>query len=37
VGWGGTVVVIDAERRAALAYVMNGMVAGLLGSDRTAQ
>ncbi|MGW0838719.1 serine hydrolase domain-containing protein [Streptomyces sp. NPDC002787] len=36
-GWGGSVVVIDTERRAAISYVMNGMGTGLLGSDRTAQ
>jgi CubicO group peptidase (beta-lactamase class C family) len=36
-GWGGSVVVIDAERRAAIAYVMNRMGAGLLGGDRTTQ
>ncbi|MET9685448.1 serine hydrolase domain-containing protein [Streptomyces coeruleorubidus] len=36
-GWGGSVVVIDTERRAAISYVMNSMGAGLLGSDRTNQ
>ncbi|MFC9678640.1 serine hydrolase domain-containing protein [Streptomyces sp. NPDC056948] len=36
-GWGGSVVVIDTERRAAISYVMNSMGTGLLGSDRTAQ
>ncbi|MFJ7012539.1 serine hydrolase domain-containing protein [Streptomyces albogriseolus] len=36
-GWGGSVVVIDTERRAAIAYVMNRMGAGQLGSARTAQ
>ncbi|MEU3937552.1 serine hydrolase domain-containing protein [Streptomyces sp. NPDC029044] len=34
-GWGGSVVVIDTERRAAISYVMNRMGTGLLGSDRT--
>ncbi|WP_231976285.1 beta-lactamase family protein [Streptomyces sp. 3214.6] len=34
-GWGGSVVVIDTERRAAMAYVMNRMGAGLLGDDCT--
>ncbi|MFF6803856.1 serine hydrolase [Streptomyces sp. NPDC012616] len=36
-GWGGSVVVIDTERRAAISYVMNDMGAGLLGQGRTAQ
>ncbi|MFF5979293.1 serine hydrolase domain-containing protein [Streptomyces olindensis] len=36
-GWGGSVVVIDTERRAAIAYVMNRMGTGLLGGDRTTQ
>ncbi|MFJ5731707.1 serine hydrolase domain-containing protein [Streptomyces paradoxus] len=36
-GWGGSVIVIDTERRAAISYVMNTMGTGLLGSDWTAQ
>ncbi|WP_329544386.1 beta-lactamase family protein [Streptomyces sp. NBC_01356] len=36
-GWGGSVVVIDTERRAVITYVMNNMGTGLLGSDRTSQ
>ncbi|MEV0640410.1 serine hydrolase domain-containing protein [Streptomyces sp. NPDC050619] len=36
-GWGGSVVVIDTERRATISYVMNKMGPGLLGSDRTIQ
>ncbi|MEI5519029.1 serine hydrolase domain-containing protein [Streptomyces brasiliscabiei] len=36
-GWGGSVVVIDTERRAAISYVMNRMGGGILGSDRTHQ
>lgn len=36
-GWGGSVVVIDTERRAVISYVMNSMGTGLLGSERTAQ
>jgi CubicO group peptidase (beta-lactamase class C family) len=36
-GWGGSVVVIDTGRRAAISYVMNSMGTGLLGSERTAQ
>ncbi|MFE9450165.1 serine hydrolase domain-containing protein [Streptomyces sp. NPDC006739] len=36
-GWGGPVVVIDPQRRATVAYVMNRMGTGLLGDVRTAQ
>lgn len=36
-GWGGSVVVIDTERRAAISYVMNNPGTGILGSDRTRQ
>ncbi len=36
-GWGGSQVLIDTERRASLAYVMNKMGPGLLGSERSAQ
>ena len=36
-GWGGSQVLIDTERRATLAYVMNKMGPGLLGTERSAQ
>ncbi|MGW7339680.1 serine hydrolase domain-containing protein [Streptomyces sp. NPDC054808] len=36
-GWGGSVVVIDTERKATISYVMNRMGTGLLGDDRTTQ
>ncbi|RDH37724.1 beta-lactamase/transpeptidase-like protein [Aspergillus welwitschiae] len=35
-GWGGSVVVMDLEKRMTIAYVMNKMGQGTLGSDRTA-
>lgn len=31
-GWGGSMVVVDTERRVTIAYVMNQMARGLLGS-----
>lgn len=34
-GLGGSIVVVDTERRTTISYVMNKMGAGLLGSDRT--
>ena len=34
-GFGGSIVVVDTERRTTISYVMNKMGAGLLGSDRT--
>ncbi|MCX4781693.1 serine hydrolase domain-containing protein [Streptomyces sp. NBC_01264] len=35
-GWGGSVVCMDLERRMTMAYTMNRMGAGVVGSDRTA-
>jgi CubicO group peptidase (beta-lactamase class C family) len=34
-GWGGSIVVMDLERRATFAYVMNKMGSGTTGSPRT--
>lgn len=34
-GWGGSIVVCDAERKATFAYVMNKMQHGTVGNDRT--
>ncbi|KAK5197533.1 hypothetical protein LTR96_000126 [Exophiala xenobiotica] len=34
-GWGGSIVIMDLERKVTFAYVMNKMGAGILGSDRT--
>ncbi|WP_280481740.1 serine hydrolase domain-containing protein [Nocardia cyriacigeorgica] len=36
-GWGGSQIIIDTERRATIAYTMNRMGAGLLGSTRSAE
>jgi CubicO group peptidase (beta-lactamase class C family) len=33
-GWGGSVVVIDLERRATIAYMMNKMGSGVIGDER---
>lgn len=33
-GWGGSLVVIDQERRITAAYVMNKMAPNIIGSDR---
>ncbi|KAL4744864.1 hypothetical protein BDW72DRAFT_212028 [Aspergillus terricola var. indicus] len=35
-GWGGSVMIMDLDRRMSIAYVMNKMGAGVLGSERTA-
>jgi len=35
-GWGGSLVVMDLERRMTVAYVMNRMGAGTIGSPRSA-
>jgi CubicO group peptidase (beta-lactamase class C family) len=35
-GWGGSLVVMDLERRLTITYVMNKMGSDLLGSDRAA-
>ncbi|KIW50319.1 hypothetical protein, variant [Exophiala xenobiotica] len=34
-GWGGSIVIMDLERKITFAYVMNKMGPGILGSDRT--
>ncbi|KAI7267938.1 hypothetical protein KC345_g7790 [Hortaea werneckii] len=36
-GWGGSMVVMDLDRRMTITYVMNKMGGGLLGNDRTAE
>jgi len=33
-GWGGSVVVVDLERRMCIAYVMNRMGEGTVGDER---
>ena len=34
-GWGGSVVLADLDRRVTLAYMMNNMAPGIIGSDRS--
>ena len=34
-GWGGSMVVMDLDRRLTISYVMNRMAPGVLGSDRS--
>ena len=33
-GWGGSLVVMDLDRRLTISYMMNKMAGGILGSDR---
>jgi CubicO group peptidase (beta-lactamase class C family) len=33
-GWGGSMIVMDLDRRLTISYVMNRMAPGILGSDR---
>ena len=35
-GWGGSIIVVDTERRMTLAYMMNRMQDGLVGNDTCA-
>ena len=35
-GWGGSMIVLDLERRLTIAYMMNRMAPGVIGSDRSA-
>jgi CubicO group peptidase (beta-lactamase class C family) len=34
-GWGGSMAIVDFDRRMTIAYVMNKMGSGILGSDRS--
>lgn len=34
-GWGGSIVIMDLDRRLTISYMMNRMGAGIVGSDRT--
>ncbi|WP_420595938.1 serine hydrolase domain-containing protein [Deinococcus sp.] len=34
-GWGGSMIVMDLERRLTIGYAMNRMAAGIIGSDRS--
>ncbi|CAM3812060.1 serine hydrolase [Kibdelosporangium persicum] len=35
-GWGGSMIIMDVERRMTISYVMNKMAPGIIGSDRSA-
>ncbi len=34
-GWGGSVILMDLDRRTTISYVMNKMAPGIIGSDRS--
>ena len=34
-GWGGSVIICDVDRRITIAYMMNRMAPGIIGSDRS--
>jgi len=36
-GWGGSVIIMDLDRKLTVAYMMNKMGAGIIGSDRAEQ
>jgi CubicO group peptidase (beta-lactamase class C family) len=36
-GWGGSVIIMDLDRRLTIAYMMNKMGPGIIGSDRAEQ
>jgi CubicO group peptidase (beta-lactamase class C family) len=36
-GWGGSLIIMDTDRRMTIAYMMNKMGAGVIGSDRGAE
>jgi CubicO group peptidase (beta-lactamase class C family) len=33
-GWGGSMIIMDLDRRLTISYMMNRMAPGILGSDR---
>ncbi len=35
-GWGGSMIIMDLDRRLTIGYLMNRMAPGILGSDRSA-
>jgi CubicO group peptidase (beta-lactamase class C family) len=35
-GWGGSLIVMDLDRRLTISYVMNRMGPGIIGSERSA-
>lgn len=36
-GWGGSVIIVDCDRKLTIAYMMNKMGAGIVGSERAFQ
>ena len=34
-GWGGSMIVMDLDRRLTISYMMNRMAPGIIGSDRS--
>ena len=36
-GWGGSLILMDLGRQMTIAYMMNKMGPGIIGSDRTAE
>jgi CubicO group peptidase (beta-lactamase class C family) len=34
-GWGGSVILMDLDRRTTISYMMNQMGPGIIGSDRS--
>jgi CubicO group peptidase (beta-lactamase class C family) len=34
-GWGGSVIIMDLDRRTTISYMMNKMAPGIIGSDRS--
>ena len=36
-GWGGSLIIMDTDRRMTISYMMNKMGAGVIGSDRGAE
>ena len=35
-GWGGSMIIMDVDRRMTISYMMNRMAPGIIGSDRSA-
>ena len=36
-GWGGSMIVMDVDRRMTISYMMNKMAPGVVGSERSAE
>ena len=35
-GWGGSMIIVDLDHHLTIAYMMNKMAPGIIGSDRSA-